>query len=121
MTTAQMNLLFCVAVLLHDRDFFMDQITERSIRKKDVLETTRKMEVSEDPELEALGDEERHGVKLDVQLRDRKIYNEKVLHAKGNDKHPITRAEVLQKFRLLASRVLSPSRIDKLQKTLLNL
>ena len=121
MTTAQMNLLFCVAVLLHDRDFFVDQVTERSIRRKDVLQTTRKMEVSEDPELEALGDEGRHGVKLDVQLRDGKIYSEKVLHAKGSDKHPMTRAEVLQKFRLLASRVLSPSRVDKLQETLLNL
>src|SRR5207244_12866801 len=52
MTTAQMNLLFCVAVLLHDRDFFVDQVTERSIRRKDVLQTTRKMEVSEDPEFE---------------------------------------------------------------------
>ena len=121
MTTAQMNLLFCVAVLLHDRDFFVDQVTERSIRRKDVLQTTRKMEVREDPELEALGDEGRHGVKLDVQLRDGKIYSEKVLHAKGSDKHPMTRAEVLQKFRLLASRVLSPSRVDKLQETLLNL
>ena len=121
MTTAQMNLLFCVAVLLHDRDFFVDQVTEKSIRRTDVLETTRKMEVSEDPEFEALGDEGRHGVKLDVQLRDGKIYSEKVLHAKGSDKHPMTRAEVLQKFRLLASRVLSPSRVDKLQETLLNL
>jgi aconitate decarboxylase len=121
MTTAQMNLLFCVAVLLHDRDFFVDQVTEKSIRRKDVLETTRKMEVIEDPELEALGDEGRHGVKLDVQLRDGKIYSEKVLHARGSDKHPMTRAEVLQKFRLLASRVLSPSRVDKLQETLLNL
>ena len=28
MTTAQMNLPFCVAALLHDRDFFVDQVTE---------------------------------------------------------------------------------------------
>jgi aconitate decarboxylase len=121
MTTAQMNLLFCVAVLLHDRDFFVDQVTEKSIRRTDVLETTRKMEVLEDPELEALGDEGRHGVKVDVRVRDGKIYSEKVLHAKGSDKHPMTRAEVLQKFRLLASRVLSPSRVQKLEDTLFNL
>src|ERR1700752_4766770 len=31
MTTAQMNLPFCVAVLLHDRDFFVDQITGKII------------------------------------------------------------------------------------------
>ena len=121
MTTAQMNLPFCVAALLHDRDFFVDQVTEKSIRSDAVLQTTRTIEVLEDPELEALGDEGRHGVNLEVQLQDGRSYSEKVLHAKGSDKHPMTREEVLQKFRLLASRVLSRSRVEKLEDTLLNL
>jgi aconitate decarboxylase len=121
MTTAQMNLLFCVAVLLHDRDFFVDQVTEKSIRRADVLETTKKIEVLEDPQFEALGDEGRHGVHVEVQLRNGKSYSEKVLHAKGSDKYPMTVAEVLQKFRLLASRVLIRSRVEKLEETLLNL
>jgi aconitate decarboxylase len=121
MTTAQMNLPFCVAVLLHDRDFFVDQVTERSIRSDAVLQTTKKIEVIEDPEFEALGDEGRHGVNLEVELQDGKNYSEKVLHAKGSDKHPMTREEVLQKFRLLASRVLSRNRVERLEDTLLNL
>lgn len=121
MTTAQMNLLYCVAVLLHDRDFFVDQVTEQSIRSPDVLRTTKKIEVLEDPELEALGDEERHGVVLEVKLKDGKSYRERVLHAKGSDKNPMTREEVLQKFRLLASRVLSKSRLEELEDTLLHL
>ncbi len=121
MTTAQMNLLYCVAVLLHDRDFFVDQVTEQSIRSPDVLKTTKKIEVLEDPELEALGDEGRHGVVLEVKLKDGKSYRERVLHAKGSDKNPMTRDEVLQKFRLLASRVLSPTQLEKLELTLLNL
>jgi len=121
MTTAQMNLLFCVAVLLHDRDFFVDQVTEKSIRRPDVLATTKKIEVIEDSQFDALGDEGRHGVEMEVQLRGGKSYGEKVLHAKGSDKHPVTRDEVLQKFHLLASRVLSRSRVEKLEDTLLNL
>ena len=120
-TTAQMNLPFCVAVLLHDRDFFVDQVTERSIRRPDVLSTTRKIEVMEDPQFDLLGDEGRHGVELELQLRDGQSYREKVLHAKGSDKHPMTRGEVLEKFHLLASRVLSRSRVEKLEDTLLNL
>ncbi len=120
-TTAQMNLPFCVAVLLHDRDFFVDQITERSIRRPDVLSTTRKIEVMEDPQFDLLGDDGRHGVELELQLRDGQTYREKVLHAKGSDKHPMTRGEVLEKFHLLASRVLSRSRVEKLEDTLLNL
>jgi 2-methylcitrate dehydratase PrpD len=121
MTTAQMNLLFCVAVLLHDRNFFVDQVTEKSIRRPDVLATTKKIEVLEDPQFEALGDEGRHGVNVEIQLRDGRSYSEKVLHAKGSDKHPMTAAEVLQKFRLLSSRVLTRSRVEKLEDTLLNL
>ncbi len=121
MTTAQMNLPFCVAALLHDREFFVDQVTEKTIHSEAIVRTTRKIEVLEDPEFEALGDEGRHGVELEVLLRDGRSYRERVLHAKGSDKHPMTREEVLQKFRLLASRVLSRFRVEKLEDTLLNL
>ena len=121
MTTAQMNLPFCVAVLLHDRDFFVDQITEKTIRSEAIVRTTRKIAVVEDSELEALGDEGRHGVILEVQLDDGRCFSEKVLHAKGSDHHPMTRDEVLRKFRLLASRVLSRFQVEKLEATLLNL
>ncbi|HEX6801858.1 MAG TPA: MmgE/PrpD family protein [Candidatus Binatia bacterium] len=121
MTTAQMNLPFCVAVLLHDRDFFVDQITEKSIHSEAVVNTTKKIEVLEDPELEALGDEGRHGVTLEVQLHDGRSFSEKVLHAKGSDKHPMSRDEAIKKFRLLASRVLSRFRVERLENTLLNL
>jgi 2-methylcitrate dehydratase PrpD len=121
MTTAQMNLPFCVAALLHDRDFFVDQITEKSIRSEAIVKTTKKIEVLEDPELEALGDEGRHGVTLEVQLQNGQTYREQVLHAKGSDKHPMTPDEVLKKFRLLASRVLSRTRVERLEDTLLNL
>ncbi|HLN86447.1 MAG TPA: hypothetical protein VK200_08280, partial [Candidatus Limnocylindrales bacterium] len=121
MTTAQMNLPFCVAVTLYDRDFFVDQITEKSIRSNAIVNTTKKIEVVEDPDLEALGDEGRHGVNLEVHLQDGKTFSEQVLHAKGSDKHPMTRDETLKKFRLLASRVLSRFRVERLEDTLLNL
>ncbi len=121
LTTAQMNLPFCVAVLLHDRDFFVDQITEKSIRRPDILKTTKKIEVLEEPELEALGDEGRHGVTLELQLQDGQSFSERVFHAKGSDKNPMTIEEVLQKFRLLASRVLAKSRLEELEDTLLHL
>lgn len=121
MTTAQMNLPFCVAVLLHDREFFVDQVTAKSIRRQDVLATTKKIDVVEDTQFEALGDEGRHGVEVEVELHNGSRYSEKVLHAKGSDKHPMTEDEVLRKFDLLASRVLSSTRVERLRDTLLNL
>jgi len=121
MTTAQMNLPFCVAVLLHDRDFFVDQITEKSIRSEAVLNTANKIDVVEDPEFESLGDEGRHGVNVEVHLQNGNSYSERVLHAKGSDQHPMSKDEILEKFRLLASRVLSRPRLEKLEDTLLHL
>jgi hypothetical protein len=58
---------------------------------------------------------------VEVQLQNGTRYSEKILHAKGSDKHPMTRNEVLQKFRLLAARVLSRYRVEQLEDTLLNL
>jgi len=121
MTTAQMNLPFCVAVLLHDRDFFVDQITEKSIRSEAVLNTANKIEVVEDPEFESLGDEGSHCVNVEVHLQNGNSYSERVLHAKGSDQHPMSKDEILQRFRLLASRVLSRPRLEKLEDTLLHL
>lgn len=121
MTTAQMNLSFCVAVLLHDRDFFVDQITEKSIRDEAVVRTTKKIEVIEEPEFERLGDEGRHGVTLEVVLQNGRRFSEKVLHAKGSDKHPMTREETLHKFRLLSARVLHRRRLEKLEEMILHL
>ena len=70
--------------------------------------------------LKVLGDEGRHGVILEVQLQDGRSLSERVLHAKGSDKHPMTRNEVLQEFRPLASRVLSRPRVEQLEETILN-
>lgn len=68
-----------------------------------------------------MGDEGRHGVILEVFLKDRRSYREKVLHAKGSDKNPMTRDEVVKKFRLLASHVLAPTKLEELEDTLLSL
>ena len=51
------------------------------------------------------------GSNSEVQLQDGRSYSEKVLHAKGSDKHPMTREEALKKFRLLSFRVLSRIRV----------
>jgi hypothetical protein len=67
----------------------------------------------EDAGLEALGDEGRHGVIMEVQTNGEN-YRAQALHAKGSDQHPMSRAEVTDKFRLLASRVLSPALIEEL-------
>ncbi|MFQ5804704.1 MAG: MmgE/PrpD family protein, partial [Candidatus Methylomirabilales bacterium] len=69
-TTAQMNLSYCLAAALIDGEFSVDQVSQETIRRRDILEAARRIEVMEDPELDGLGDKYRYAVKLELLLRD---------------------------------------------------
>lgn len=98
-----------------DGHFSVDQVTETAIRRPDILEMTRRIEVVEDPELEALGD--RYAIKLEFFLRDGSCLQEKLLQAKGSEEWPLTEAEIVSKFKLLASKTLKPSQVERLLET----
>jgi len=120
-TSAQMNLSYCLAAALIDGDFFIDQVSEEAIRRPDILELTRRIEVVEDPELEGLDDRHRYAVKLELHLRKGQCLKEKVLQAKGSEENPLSESEIISKFRLLASSVLKESQIDRLLDTIYRL
>lgn len=120
-TTAQMNLSYCLAATLIDGDFSVDQVTEEAISRRDILELTGRIEVVEDPELEGLGDKYRYAVKLELYLRDGKWLKEKVLQAKGSEEYPLTESEVMSKFKLLASKAIKESQVDRLMDTVYRL
>lgn len=116
-TTAQMNLSYCLAAALIDGEFSVGQVAEDSIRRKDILEAASRIEVVEDQELDSLGDKFRYAVKLEFMLRDGTSLKEKVSHAKGSEANPVGETELVQKFRLLASKVLEESQVEKLYHT----
>ena len=116
-TTAQMNLSYCLAASLIDGHFSIDQVTQEAIGRRDILEVTKRIEVVEDPELEGLGDRFRYAAKLELFLRDGTCLKEKVLQAKGSKEWPLTESEIVSKFRLLASKVLKPSQMERLLDT----
>ena len=86
-----------------------------------MVKTTKTIEVFEDPSSKRSATKGVTASTWRSSCKTAEAISEKVLHAKGSDKHPMTRDEVLQKFRLLASRVLSRSRVERLEDTLLNL
>lgn len=120
-TTAQMNLSYCLSAALVDSEFTVDQVTEESIRRPAILDAARRIEVVEDPELEALGDKYRYATKLEVYLQEGKRLEEKVLQAKGSEENPLTSEEVVSKFRRLAGKVLRKPQIERLIQTVLEL
>ncbi|MCZ6622313.1 MAG: hypothetical protein O7C72_10535, partial [Deltaproteobacteria bacterium] len=113
-TTAQMNLSYCLAAALIDGEFSVGQVAEDSIGRKDILETAQRIEVVEDPELDSLGDRFRYAVQLEVVLTDGTSLRERVLHAKGSEENPVGETELEEKFRLLASKAIKESQVEKL-------
>src|SRR5437763_4098100 len=70
LTSAQLNLPYCVATLLLEGDVFVDQFTEAAVTDRERMELSKKVAVVEDPALTARGARVRHMVRVGVHLRD---------------------------------------------------
>ena len=72
LTSAQLNLPYCVATLLLEGDCFVDQFTEADGRRsRSAWRCRSKVEVVEDPAITARGSKFRHMVRVDVHLQRR--------------------------------------------------
>jgi len=120
-TAAQMNMQYVVAITALEGDIFIDQFTEEKINDPKVIEYSRKVEVVPDPELDKLGPEYRHCIIAEVKTRDGSVFTERVDTAKGSNKNPMTTEEVVKKYKILASKVLSEKRVEALYDRVQNL
>src|ERR1700738_4928154 len=76
LTSAQLNLPFCVATLLLEGDVFVDQFKPEAFYDPTRMELSKKIEVVHDPEITALGSKFRHKVSVAVHLRDGSVERE---------------------------------------------
>lgn len=120
-TTAQMNLSYCLAAALIDGQFSVDQVTEAAIARSDILQLTQRIQVVEDPKLNGLGDRYRYAVALELYLHDGISLKEEVLQARGSEACPLSESEIISKYKLLASKVLSPPKVQRLLEAVLRL
>ena len=102
-TRAQMNLPYCAAVTLVDGEASIEQFTEDRIHDPEVVALAARVQVRNDPALDALGPTARHTVRVTIKCRDGRMVEETRSHAKGSPADPLTRDEVIEKFHLLAS------------------
>ena len=119
--TAQMNLPYVVAVTVLEGDIFIDQFTEEKINDPKIIEYSRKVEVLPDSDLDKLGSEFRHAVIAEIRTTDDRTFHERVDTAKGSMKKPIPPEEVIEKFKILAGKILSQNRVAELQNMVKNL
>src|SRR5712692_8729055 len=114
LTSAQMNLPFCVATLLAEGDVFVDQFSEAVVADARRMALAAKVEVVHDPAITARGAKLRHMVRVDVQFNDGTRESETVEAPRGSEHKFASEADVVEKFRKLARRTCSDPQAERI-------
>jgi len=120
LTSAQLNLPFCVATLLLEGDVFIDQFTPDVVDNQQRIALSRKVECRHDPDITALGSRFRHKVRVDVHLNDGSVCTETREAPRGSEQSFGTREDIVEKFNKLSRAALKPSRQAALVDAVLN-
>jgi len=120
LTSAQLNLSYCVATLLIDGEVFVDQFTEEKLTDPQRIALAGKVEVRHDPAITAKGPKFRQMVRVEVELKDgtRLESTREVSRAKENF---AAEREIVRKFESLASHALPEKQVSMLRDSVLNL
>src|SRR5436190_21842670 len=121
LTSAQLNLPYCVATLLLEGDVFVDQFTEAAVHDRARMELSKKVQVVHDPAITALGAKFRHKVRVDVHLRDGSVHSETREAPRGSEHSFAPAADIVAKFHKLARAVLPPTQREALVEAVLGL
>lgn len=114
LTSAQLNLPFCVATLLIEGDCFVQQFEPDDVDDGDRIQLSRKVTVVQDPEITALGSKFRHKVRVEVAFTDGTMMTETRESPRGSEHSFASEADIVEKFRKLAADVLAPPQQEAL-------
>jgi len=120
-TSAQLNLPYCVATWLIEGDCFVDQFTEDMVADPARMKLSEKVEVVHDPDITAKGAKFRHLVHVEAHLTDGTVLKRTVEAARGSEKKFATDAEIVEKFEKLAIKALPKAQVQKVRDAMLEL
>ncbi|AOB32706.1 2-methylcitrate dehydratase [Bordetella sp. H567] len=121
LTSAQLNLPYCVATLLLEGDVFVDQFTEADVTNAERIRISQKVKVVEDPAITARGAVYRHMVNVKLKLKDGTRMEETVEAPRGSEHSFASADDVIEKFVKLASRRISRQAVDRVVDTMMNI
>jgi len=121
LTSAQLNLPYCVATWLIEGDCFVEQFTEDRVADPERMRIAEKVHVRHDAEITAKGSKFRHMVRVQVKLRDGTLMERTVEAGRGNERDFASTEDVTAKFTKLAKHILPAARIERIQEWILNL
>lgn len=121
LTSAQLNLPYCVGTWLLEDDCSAEQFTEDRVADPQRIAQADKVEVRTDPGITARGAAFRHMVRVELELVDGTRLQRTVEAARGSERAFASDAEVVEKFEKLASRALPPGQVAALRDAMLGL
>jgi len=121
LTSAQLNLPYCVATLLLEGDCFVDQFTEDKVADTERMRLAEKVEVQHDADITAKGSKFRHMVRVQVFFRDGTMRERTVLAARGNEKDFASEGDIVDKFTTLATHAVPRSQAEAIVEWILGL
>jgi len=121
MTSAQLNLPFCVATLLLEGDCFVEQFKPGAETDARRIALAERVSVLADPAITARGAKHRHAVRVEVQLKGGKQLEAAQDAPRGSDEQFAGTADIVAKFEKLASRALPATRVAELRDAVLGL
>jgi 2-methylcitrate dehydratase PrpD len=121
LTSAQLNLPFCVATLLLEGDVFVEEFKPECVDDQARIELSRKVKVEHEPAITALGSGARHKVRVDIHFRDGSVESETREAPRGSEQSFASAEDIVAKFRKLTRAVMSATQQDALVDAVLDL
>ncbi|WP_118183707.1 MmgE/PrpD family protein [Paraburkholderia phosphatilytica] len=103
LTSAQLNLPYCVATLLLEGDVFVDQFSEERVADRERMALADRVQVLEDPAITARGPTFRHMVRVEILLRDGTRLEETVEAQRGSEHAFASETDIVDKMMKLAT------------------
>jgi aconitate decarboxylase len=113
LTSAQLNLPFCVATLLIEGDVFVDQFSDAVVTDARRIALSKKVSVLHDPAITARGSNYRHMVRVEVRLKNGTRMQRTVEAPRGSEHSFASEADIVRKFKMLATHAVSAAKADE--------
>ena len=119
-TSAQLNMAYCVATMLLEREVFVDQFSEKMVADPGRLALLRKVEVRHDPGITARGRAYRHMVRVEIHLKNGTVLKKTMEKELGSDTFP-SAERIIAKFETLARHALPQPQVQEILGAVMNL
>ena len=120
-TSAQMNIYYGLALIALEGELFVNQFSKDKISNPEILNFIKKITAEVDPKIESLGHEFRHMASIELTTNDNKKFNHTEKYRKGSPENPLTKDQIISKFKSLESYSYDKTKINKIKEKLENI